>query len=277
VDAQLLTETLNILGSLKFKTGKVQIGENLATLEVPSGMVYLDGPDAQKVLHKVWGNPEDTSIMGMLLRDSASVFSNEGYGVAITYSGEGHVDDKDAASIDYDELLAQMREGMSEANAIRKENGFPPVKVLGWASKPFYDAANKKIHWAKSLLFGEQDSVLNYNIRVLGREGFLELNFISSIYMLDTIKQEINPILAAVNFIPGQQYNDYDASTDKLAGYGIAGLIAGGIATKAGFFAKLGILLAKGWKIILLAIVGIGTLFRKIFGKKQSDQNNDVA
>lgn len=277
VDMEKLTKAFSVLGSLKFKTGKIQIGDNLATLEVPPGMVYLEGPDAQKVLQDVWGNPEDKSIMGLLLRDSASVLSDEGYGVAITYSGEGHVDDKDAANIDYDELLATMQAGAEEDNKARKEQGFPVVKLLGWASKPFYDAANKKIHWAKSLLFDNTDSVLNYNIRVLGREGFLELNFISSIYLLDTIKKEINPILGAVNFVPGQRYEEYDSSTDKLAGYGIAGLIAGGIATKAGFFAKLGLLLAKGWKILLVAILGAGALFRKIFGKKQANEHNDVA
>jgi uncharacterized membrane-anchored protein len=48
---------------------------------------------------------------------------------------------------------------------------------------------------------------------------------------------------------------------------------AGIVAAKAGLFANLGILIAKAWKIIVLAVVAAGSflarLWKKIIGKDQ--------
>ncbi len=54
-----------------------------------------------------------------------------------------------------------------------------------------------------------------------------------------------------------------------MAEYGIAALIAGGIAAKAGFFKLLlaGIIALK--KLIVVALVAIGAFFKRIFGKKK--------
>jgi uncharacterized membrane-anchored protein len=47
------------------------------------------------------------------------------------------------------------------------------------------------------------------------------------------------------NFTTGNTYGEFNSSVDKVAAYGIAGLIAGGILAKTGLFAKIGILLLK--------------------------------
>ena len=58
-------------------------------------------------------------------------------------------------------------------------------------------------------------------------------------------------------------------SIDKVAEYGIGGLIVGGILAKTGMLAKIGIFLVKGWKIIAIAVVGLIAAFKnKIFRKK---------
>jgi uncharacterized membrane-anchored protein len=74
-----------------------------------------------------------------------------------------------------------------------------------------------------------------------------------------------------VNFKEGSRYTDFDSSTDKIATYGLAALVAGGIAAKAGFFKLLlvGILAAK--KFIILAFVAVMGFFKKLF-KKKSDE-----
>jgi uncharacterized membrane-anchored protein len=75
--------------------------------------------------------------------------------------------------------------------------------------------------------------------------------------------------LAAVDFNPGNRYTDFDAGKgDKVATYGIAALIAGGIAAKAGLFKTLWLALLAGKKFIIIAVVAIGAWFRKLFGKK---------
>ena len=46
-------------------------------------------------------------------------------------------------------------------------------------------------------------------------------------------------VITFAEFSPGSRYEDYNAATDKLAEYGVAGLVAGGaVAAKAGFFCQ---------------------------------------
>ena len=51
---------------------------------------------------------------------------------------------------------------------------------------------DKKLFWAKRLQFGDQQGeTLNYNIRVLGRRGVLDLNVIASMDALPFIDQRV--------------------------------------------------------------------------------------
>ena len=76
-------------------------------------------------------------------------------------------------------------------------------------------------------------------------------------------------MIGFVEFNGGHRYADFIPGTDKVAEYGIAALIAGGIAAKAGFFKLLlaGIIALK--KLIVVALVAIGAFFKRIFGKKK--------
>jgi uncharacterized membrane-anchored protein len=75
-----------------------------------------------------------------------------------------------------------------------------------------------------------------------------------------------------VDFDPGQRYADFNPSTDKLAAYGIAALVAGGIAAKAGLFAKLGVILLAAKKFIILVVAAIGAGIKKLFGRKDKNK-----
>ena len=53
---------------------------------------------------------------------------------------------------------------------------------------------------------------------------------------------------------------------------GDAELTAGGVlAAKTGLLAKIGLLLLKAWKLVLVAAVAIGALFRRIAGRGKRD------
>ena len=75
-------------------------------------------------------------------------------------------------------------------------------------------------------------------------------------------------MLAFTNFTDGNRYADYNPSTDKLASYGLAALVAGGLASKAGLFAKLGVLLLAGKKFIVLGVLGLAAFIGRLFKKK---------
>ena len=86
------------------------------------------------------------------------------------------MDDSDAAEIDYDDMLKDMQAGTADNNEARKQAGYDAVQLIGWAEKPHYDTATKKLYWAKELSFegsAAHGTSFNYDVRVLGREGVL--------------------------------------------------------------------------------------------------------
>lgn len=258
--------------TLNYQTeGTVNL-KNIAAIQIPEGFKYLDGKGSDKVLTEIWGNPpREEKSLGMLMPEDATVMSDSAFFIDITYTNDGYVDDSDAKKIDYDDMLSDMQKEAKEANKLRAEMGYESVKLVGWAAPPYYDSENKKLHWAKELKFGDAEiNTLNYNIRVLGRKGYLQLNAISDVSALPQVNANIQPILNSVNFKSGNTYAEFNPDIDKVAAYGIGGLIAGKVLLKAGILAKLGILLAKFWKIIAIAVIAIGAGIRKIFSGRSA-------
>jgi uncharacterized membrane-anchored protein len=252
--------------SLDFKRGSVTLPNGLATLEVPEGFRYLGPDDARRVLEEGWGNPDGHGTQGMLFPADVGVLSENSWGVVITYEADGHVSDDDASGIDYAALLADMQEAIAGENEQRLRAGYEALQLIGWAAQPRYDAAAKKMYWAKELKFGEAaEHTLNYNIRILGREGVLVMNAVSGMDQLARIEQDMQQVLTFTNFVPGQRYADYNPATDKLATYGLGALIAGGVAAKTGLLTKLLALLIAFKKVIILGVLAVGGVAAKAF------------
>ncbi len=256
------------LDSLDFRSGKVVIGSNLATLDLPDDMVFLDGADAERVLVEAWGNPPDDKLpLGMILPKGVSPLADESWAVTVEYEESGYVSDEDAADIDYNDMLKDLQDGAKADNEWRAENGYEPIAIVGWASAPHYDAAGKKLHWAKEVKFGDSDEhILNYNIRVLGRKGVLVLNFIAGMHQLPQIEENVPAVLAMTDFNDGNRYADFNPDLDEVAAYGLGALIAGKAAAKVGLFAAALVLLKKLW---FLPVLLIGWVWRRVTGKKQ--------
>ena len=257
----------SIESTMDYKYGKVSIGNGLALMDVPEGYKFLEKEQANYVLSDLWGNPNDPSTLGMLIKKDENPLDVT-YAIEVSYSEEGYIDDEDAEDLDYDDLLEEMQNDAIANNAELKKLGYPTAELIGWAAAPFYDKENHKLHWAKELKFDTYDTnTLNYNIRVLGRKGFITLNVIGDMSVLPDVQQNIDPILTSTTFNPGNQYSDFNPDIDEVAAYGIGGLIAGKVLAKAGFFA----LIAKFWKFIAIGAVALfGGLRKRIFGSKEA-------
>jgi uncharacterized membrane-anchored protein len=274
--SDFLTEYLrqdSLLKSLHYKTGTIEIGDGLATVNVPEGCLFLETKDARFLLEDIYGNLPDPGTLGLMLSDTPTVMGSMKWLVDYTYSDDGHVKDDDAADIDYGDMLEQLKKDAEEENKERVSLGKSSLRLVGWAREPFYDRENKKLHWAMEYNFGEDSmNTLNYKIRVLGRKGHMVMNIITSMDQLPQVDKDINTILASTNFKEGNRYADFDSNVDKIAEYGIGGLIAGGILAKTGILAKLGIFFVKFAKLIILGIIGLFALLRnKLFGKKKEE------
>ncbi|PPK84679.1 putative membrane-anchored protein [Neolewinella xylanilytica] len=248
----------------------VQLGDNLAALAIPAGYRYVNAADAETVLVDLWGNMPGIAdgSYGMLFPDSLSVLDDACYGIHIYFTEDGYVDDADAADIDYADLLDQMRDDMATENEARAEAGYQTIELIGWAQAPSYDAVNKRLHWAKELYFeGEEGNTLNYNVRFLGRRGYLTMNVIGGISDLPRVNENLDGILASVAYNEGHRYADFSPGIDEVAGYGIAALVAGKVLAKTGLLASIGIFLLKGWKLVMIALVAAGAGIKKMMGK----------
>lgn len=255
--------------AMKYQSGVVKFSNGIARLNVPQGFKYLNAEQSQYVLTELWGNPPQPDVIGMLFPTAGGPYADSSYAFVITYNGMGYVKDEDADKIDYDEMLKDIQKEEKEANIERAKQGYHSIHIVGWAQKPYYDKANKVLHWAKDIQFGgQEDHTLNYDIRILGRKGILSMNAVASMSELEMVKKDINKVLHIAEFTEGNKYSDFDPKIDEVAAWGIGALVAGKVLAKVGAFAFFG----KFFKLILIGLAAIGGAIFKFFkGKKRED------
>lgn len=233
----------------------------VAEIEVPVGHVFFDGKTTRAMMEAA-GEPVGGNEVGFLTP------TNRGWAVYFQFDDRGYVKDDDKDKLDADKLLKSIKEGNDEGNAYRKEHGNPPLEIIGWDQKPHYDTSKNNLTWAiRATCEGEQ--IVNYNTRLLGRKGVMEVVLVCDPADLPKHLPEFNALLAGYKYTAGETYAEYKPG-DKLAKYGLGALVLGGAAVgaaKLGMFAWLGVFLKKGFKLIIIAVVAIGAFFKKIFAK----------
>lgn len=265
--------------SLKWQTGTITLKDGLAKINLTDDFRFLGKDDANKVLHQMWGNPEDPDILGMIFPKDLGPMDHGSWAVTVNYEDSGYMKDNDADTINYTDLLKKMQQEATDANPEREKAGYPSINLVGWAAPPRYDKATHKLYWAKDLKFGgDTEDTLNYDIRILGRHGWLVLGAIANMSDFSQIDQKVPQILAMVDFQPGNAYADFDPKIDKVAEYGLATLIAGGAlagAAKLGLFGLLfkyiivvALALKKAAIVVIVAVAaGVKKLWSKFTGK----------
>lgn len=258
------------VNSLDYQQGEIRLPNGIATLNVPESFYYLSPEDTERVLVDAWGNPPGGETLGMLFPSDVTPLDDASWGVTIEYEEDGYVSDEDAGDIDYAELLEQMQEDTRSINPERVEAGYQPIELVGWAATPHYNQDSHKLYWAQELQFGnDPNHTLNYNIRVLGRQGVLVLNFIAGMHQLPEIKNNLDTVLGMAQFDDGHRYSDFDPEMDAVAAYGLGALVAGKVAAKTGFLAAA-LLFFKKFGVFLVA--GLAALGGKLLKKKKKGE-----
>ncbi len=204
-ELQELIQQFTIIDSLSKlmnpdSTGTKTISDGKVTITIPQGFYFLDAKDSKILLEEMWGNPPSDDTEAMLVTKDG-YFGDSVIAITMQYTNDGHIEDKDAEDINYDELLEEMQTSAEANNPQRIEMGYNPISIIGWASTPFYDQVSKKLHWAKEAKFGDaEENTLNYDLRILGREGSMDLTFIAGINQLDDVKNSINTIMGGSYF-----------------------------------------------------------------------------
>lgn len=248
--------------------GTVYLAACHAQIVVPQGFVYIDADQSKKLLIDYWGNIEDRveGVMGSLVPANCEAFYQISVAYVISYDNCGYIKDDDATTIDYDELMKQIQEASSENN-----KNLPleqQLTIKGWAVPPQYIKSTHTLIWAKSIGSINGD-IVNYDMRVLGKEGMVSVNAVTDFSALDEIKTKSDMIINSVVYDRGYAYSDFDPTVDRISDWTITGLIAGGALAKSGVLAKLGVFLLKCWKFIVIGAVAIGASIKSLFSRRK--------
>jgi len=239
-----------------------------ARLKLPEGTMFVPQPTADKIL-KSMGNHTDARVIGLIY----PLTEGQDWAMIAEYEAAGYIKDDDARDWNADDLLKSLKDGTAAANEERQKAGFPALEVTGWAEKPAYEAATHRLVWAATAVHpgaANEPTVVNYNTYALGRDGYISLNLLTDGEHLAVDKVHAREMLSRLEFVDGKRYADFDAKTDHVAEYGLAALVAGVAVKKLGLLALIGVTLLKFWKIGLIALAGIGSLWprlRRRFGK----------
>ena len=227
-----------------------------ATLALPEHFGFVPRKEAVPLMEAM-GNTVDEEFLGLVypLGDGP----NTDWFVTLDYSASGYVKDDDAKHWDADKLLQSLKDGTEAGNEERAKIGVPPLVVTRWIEPPAYDAGTHRLVWsaeAKRKDGADADPTVNYNTYLLGREGYVSLNLITSASAVDGDKSSAHALLDALSFNSGKRYGDFNSSTDKVAAYGLAALVAGVAAKKLGVIALLAAAAVKFAKLIAVAVAG---------------------
>lgn len=245
-----------------------------AELALPEGYGFVPHAQAVKVMEAM-GNETDARFVGLIFPTTG----NQHWFVTVDYEAAGYIKDDDAKDWNADDLLKNLREGTEAGNEHRIKLGIDPIKVTRWVEKPTYVSAQHQLVWSAEARLRDKedpDPGVNYNTYVLGREGYISMDLVTSLATVEQDKPSAKQLLAAVSFVPGKRYTDFNSSTDKVAAYGLAALVGGLAVKKLGLLAVIGAFLAKFAKLIFVAVAGGGAALRKWF-KRKDDQGSEQA
>lgn len=234
---------------------------NVAKINVPEGYSFIDGKTLRKLMEAM-GQPEREGLMGSLGPTNAD------WSVMFYYEDSGYIKDADKEKLDADKLLQSYREGTEAANKYRAKSGIPPIHVTGWELPPRYNSETHNLEWA---IRGssEDEEILNYDTRLLGRKGVMSVKLIVAPNEFAATLPAFTNLMTGYQFNAGQSYAEYKPG-DKIAKYGLGALVVGGAAVGA---AKLGLLtwvavfFKKAWKLVVVAVVAVVSLFKKIIAR----------
>jgi uncharacterized membrane-anchored protein len=223
----------------------------LATIAVPEGYMFVGRGGAGKFM-ELLQNPSDGSELGVLLHREKSWF------VVFEFSDDGYVKDTDR-DLDADAILASIKKGTDQANELRRERGWSTMEIVGWQQKPFYDPATNNLTWS---VRGSSEGTIgiNHSTRLLGRRGVMKVNLVFGPEDQATALPAFTTLMGGFSFKPGHRYAEFTRG-DKVAEYGLTGLIVGGTGVA---LVKSG-LLQKFWKLIVLGVVAAAGAIRRLF------------
>ena len=266
-DSQNKTDTA--LSKIKWTKGPTTASlKDIAEVKVPADYQFADAAETRKLL-EMMGNPTSGAEIGMLTP------TNESWFVVFEFNKSGYVKDDDKDKLDPDAMLKAIQRGNEAGNKRRKEMKVPPMTITGWQQPPKYNPETHNLEWA---IRGECEGqpVVNYNTRLLGRKGVMEVVLLVDPEKLTETMPAYQVVLSDYSFKTGEKYAEYRPG-DKVAKYGLAALVTGGaavVAVKSGLLGVLLVFMKKLWVLVVAAVAAVVNFFKRLInggGRRRSD------
>lgn len=250
-----------------FKNTSVTLPISHGRLVIPQGYGGVLGHDAAR-MDEIENGKTNIGV------PEAAIFSKDVKSqVDFDFVSTGYIPDDDAGSIDPATLLQTVADNTEAQNKERVAAGLPTMHALKWLQQPTYDRTTHTVFWAIEFSDSNNEDVVNSAAVRLGREGFERLTLITTMKDYQPIGGALDVMRRDFSFAPGEAYEDH-ISSDKVAGYGIAGLVGalvGAHAVKAaaagGALVLLKALGAKLFALLLLPLVLAKSLIRRWLGR----------
>lgn len=236
---------------------------NTGQMVLQPGIMMLAPPDSDKFL-RLQGNPVRRDAQFYVIAPTARHMA---WFAVMNYEAIGHV--LDQQKINAAKILAAEQRNNKRSIATRERDHLPVLTLTGWGMQPHYDATTHRLEWAFTYDVSGGGSVENMNTRILGRLGVLHIVMVDAPSRLQSDLPAFDSAMNGFRFTAGQRYTDFKKG-DKLAKFGLAGLIAGGaaaVAVKTGLFALAIKAILSFSKIIIVGLVAVGAAFRRFFAR----------
>lgn len=238
--------------------GKQALGGQ-AELPVPEGYVATNGEGSRTIL-RLFDNLTGEDEVGMFAPASFDWF------VTFDWDDIGYVKDDEKDQLDAKKMIKSMQENNEEVNKIKKERGMSTLSLVGFDVAPNYNPETNNLEWALRLKDDASgQSTVNYNVKVLGREGVMVVTLVCDPSELTGLLPEFRKHLAAFSFIEGHKYAEFKKG-DRIAKVGLSALVVGGglaVAAKTGLLKKL-------IKPLIFVVVAAGAWLKKLFTGRSS-------
>jgi uncharacterized membrane-anchored protein len=259
---------------------EVRLSER-ATMWLPAGRVFLEAEQARKLLGVERGSWDDAT-QGVVLPSAGG----PQWMAYVDLLDDGYIKDDEGKSLDANILLATYKAGVASQNPGRIRLGLTPLEVTGWLEAPTYDAKHRLSSCIGATGQGSQnpeDRIVNCTSFALGRQGAIKVIVAGDEAAFAHFKGEAAALANTIVYDKGETYEDADLSMDRVAGYGLFGLLTGAVALKklagaavvASVAKKAGLLtivvakVLKLWKLLLGGLVIILLGSRWVSGKRK--------
>jgi uncharacterized membrane-anchored protein len=149
------------------------------------------------------------------------------------------------------------------------------MQIIGWAVPPAYNTTTKRLEWA-TLFESQSERGVNFFTKILGRHGVTSVVLVASPDEQTESVADLNRVLTGYDFNSGERYAEYKPG-DKVAEYGLTGLILGGAVAAAakagllkGFWKVIVGFAAAAWKLIAAAVVAMVAGIKSMFSRKKA-------